>query len=91
MKGMPLIALTFSESDEILFIDILYPENISLPLFVSKPDFRILFKTCSERTSNQFRVDPHLDYSLPLHNPLLFHQCPLGKLHLYYVSHKVNA
>ena len=64
---MPLIALTFSESGEILFLDILCPEKISsvapktdLPLFIFKPDFRILFETCSERTSNQFKVDPRM-------------------------------
>ena len=53
------IALTSFESGQILFLDILCPENITsvapetqLNLFISKPDFRILFKTCSERMSN---------------------------------------
>ena len=53
------IALTSFESGQILFLDILFPENITsvapethLNLFISKPDFRILFKTCSERMSN---------------------------------------
>ena len=47
------IALTSFESGQILFLDILCPENITsvapethLNLFISKTDFRILFKTC---------------------------------------------
>ena len=66
-KGMSMITLTFSGSGKILFPDILWPKNISsvapkahLFLFSLKPDFRILFKTCSVRMSNWFRVDPHI-------------------------------
>ena len=58
-KGMSLIALTFSGSDEIPFPDIFCPKNITsvapkthLPLFSFKSDFRILLKTCSVQMSN---------------------------------------
>ena len=72
-KGKLLIALTLSRSGEIPFPDILCPKNFSsvapkehLPLFSFKPDFPILFKTCSVRTSYWFRVDPHMVISSPL-------------------------
>ena len=88
-KGKSLIALTFSGSGEIPSPDILSIKNISsvapkehLPLFSFKPDFRILFKTCSVRMSYCFRVDPHMMISSRLflfsHNHLLFPRCPVG-------------
>ena len=101
-KGIYFIALIFSVSGESSFL-VLWVlailawslQNHTWPYLVSNQTFKFCLGLaqceCLIDLGSISTVWYCLGYSLPPHNPLLFPWCPIGKLHLHYVSHKVNT
>ena len=102
-KSMSLIALTFSESVEISFPDVMCLKNISsdaaktrLSFFSFKPEVRILFKTCLVWISSLFRIHTHMMISSwvflsPSEPSIIFSMCCWKKLYFHLLSNKVKA
>ena len=100
-KGMSLIALTFSGSEEISFLIFCVPrilvwslQNHTCPYLFSNLTFKFYLKLAQGECLidlGSILIWYLLGYSLPHHNPLLFPWCPVRKIHLHSVFHNVNA